>query len=254
MTSVLFIPAFVAGVLTFLAPCTLPLVPAYLAFISGVTPKEFASISDSAVLRRRVFLNGVLYVLGFSVVFVLLGVLFGLGGAALIQYRLILNQVGGVLIILFGLFLLGLSQVRWLQFLNTEKRFHIVHVLHPGKPLSSFLFGAIFSLGWTPCIGPILGSILLLASSSATVLQGAVLLAVFSVGLALPFLLLAASIGSALHSVEMLRRLLPWISKIGGVFLIIVGLLLLFHRQALLFVPVYSFFEMIGLGSLEKFY
>src|SRR3989344_7045516 len=173
----LIIPAFIAGILTFLAPCTLPLVPGYLGFISGVSANDLRDPTKAKVARRKIFLNGVLYVIGFSLIFIILGSLFGLGGAALIKYRLWLSRIGGIFVIFFGLFMTGVLK---LPLLNIEKHFGNIKALKPGNPASSLIFGAAFALGWTPCIGPILGSILTLAAASATVGQGAFLLAVFS--------------------------------------------------------------------------
>ncbi|MEK7615265.1 MAG: cytochrome c biogenesis protein CcdA [Patescibacteria group bacterium] len=224
----LIIPAFIAGLLTFFAPCTLPLVPAYLGFISGASAKELQDQTKRSDIRKRVLLNGLFYVIGFSVVFVLLGILFGLGGAALEKYNRILSRIGGVFIIFFALYLMHVfDAIPATKFLASEKRLSAFHKLKPGSPLSSFLFGATFAFGWTPCIGPILASILFLASSTATVVQGAFLLAIFSLGLAIPFLLIAFAIGHAGRIVHNLSAILPYVSFIGGVFLLALGILLL---------------------------
>lgn len=222
----LIIPSFIAGVLTFLAPCTLPLVPAYLGFISGVSSKDLHDPEKVPSIRKRIFLNGVLYALGFSVVFILFGTLFGLGGVALAQYRPVLQQIGGVLVIIFGLYLLKIVKIPGLSLLNSEKRFPLAKILKPGKPINSLLFGAAFAFGWTPCVGPILGSVLTLAAGSATVWKGAFLLGVFSLGLAIPFLAIAAMIGHASHMVELVSRYLDRISVIGGIFLLLLGILI----------------------------
>lgn len=223
----LIIPTFVAGLLTFLAPCTLPLVPGFLAFISGVSPAELEKGDVFDTAHRRVLLNGVLYVLGFSVVFILLGSLFGLGASFLIEYQILMQRLGGIIVILFGLYMLGVLNMQLFTFLDTEKKIHASHLIHPGKPFSSFLFGSTFALGWSPCIGPILGSVLLLASTSATVVQGAFLLAIFSFGLGLPFIIMAATIGHAMKALKQLQTYLGVISKIAGVFLLILGMMLL---------------------------
>lgn len=250
----LLIPSFIAGLLTFLAPCTLPLVPAYLGFISGVSAKDLQSPEKAKSIRTRVFRNGVFYVLGFSVVFIFLGVLFGIGGYALEQYRFVLSRVGGVLVLFFGLYLLGVfERIPSIQrFFSKEHRFSIHH-LEPGSPLSSFLFGATFAFGWTPCVGPILGSVLLLASSTATVAQGALLLAMFSLGLAIPFLVLAFGIAHASHAIQKLTKLLPYISIVGGVFLLILGVLLLTDSLSLWLSLVYKAFEFLHYDSLLRY-
>ncbi|MBI3589036.1 MAG: sulfite exporter TauE/SafE family protein [Candidatus Liptonbacteria bacterium] len=223
----LIVPAFIAGVLTFLAPCTLPLVPGYLGFISGVSTQDLQDPSKAKLARRKIFLNGVFYVLGFSSVFIILGSLFGLGGSALVKYRLWLSRIGGIFVIFFGLFMMGVLK---LPLLNVEKRVGSIKALKPGNPISSLIFGAAFAFGWTPCVGPILGSILALAASSATVGQGAFLLAVFSLGLAVPFLIIAASIGSASSYLTKLNKYLNIISVIGGIFLVFLGILLLTNK------------------------
>ena len=250
----LIIPAFIAGFFTFFAPCTLPLVPGFLAFISGTTSDELHEHTAAGrAARWRVFWNGVWYVLGFSSIFIILGVLFGLGGSALVQYRLILSQIGGVFVIIFGLYLLGASQWKVFSFLNSEKRFHPANVLTPGKPTSSFIFGATFAFGWTPCVGPILGSVLLLASTSGTVGQGAILLAIFSLGLALPFLVMAAMIGSAGRYIKVLNKWLPVISKVGGVFLLFLGYLLLTDQLGVWTGQAFQWLQIINYDKLYEF-
>ena len=169
--------AFFAGLLTFLAPCTLPLVPAYLGFISGVDQEALKNPATAQAAQRKIFLNGLAFIIGFSFVFILFGVLAGFAGTALAPYRLWLARVGGVLVMLFGLFMLGFFK---LPFFQSDKRIPIPSWLTLGKPSSSLFIGGTFALGWTPCVGPIPGSILLLAGTSGTVLQGGLMLAVFS--------------------------------------------------------------------------
>ncbi len=243
----LIIPAFIAGILTFLAPCTLPLAPGYLGFISGVSANDLQDSTKANRARRKIFLNGVLYVIGFSVVFIILGSLFGLGGAALVKYRLWLSRIGGVFVMFFGLFMLGVLKF---PFLNFEKHAGSIQALKPGNPVSSLIFGATFAFGWTPCVGPILGSILTLAASSATVGQGAFLLAVFSLGLALPFLIIAASIGSATFYLAKLSKYLNIISLVGGIFLVFLGILLLTDNLAVWIAYFYRFFDFVNYERL----
>lgn len=222
----LVIPAFIAGLFMFFAPCTLPLVPGYLAFISGVSVMELQNPETTQRARRTVFMNGVMYVFGFSAVFIVLGMLFGLGGAALVHYRELLARIGGVFIIFFGLYMLRVLRIFALErFLRQEHRLHFT-ALNPGTPASSFILGATFAFGWSPCVGPILGSVLLLASVSSTIAQGGLLLAIFSLGLAVPFLLLAYAVGSATHVIRRLRGFLKVFSFIGGAFLVLLGALM----------------------------
>lgn len=241
----LLFPAFIAGILTFLAPCTLPLVPAYLGFISGASAKDLEDPHVRPQIRKKVLMNGIFYVLGFSVIFIGLGVLFGLGGSALAQYQDVLERIGGVFILFFGLYLVGiLERIPVIQkILTSEHRFKLPSSLKPGTPSSSFIFGATFAFGWTPCVGPILGSILFLASSTATVWQGALLLSVFSLGLAIPFLLIAIGIGHATQTIKKLTRILPYVSIVGGVMLIALGILLVTDSLSIWLSWSYRLFE-----------
>jgi len=254
MDTALIISAFIAGLLTFFAPCTLPLVPGYLGFISGVSVKELADKNLFSSARRRILLNGLLYVVGFSTIFIFLGLLFGLGGIGLIKYRLVLARLGGIVIIIFGLYLL-LSELgkfslnKW-NFLNNDWHLKITKQLKPGRPISSFLFGAVFAFGWTPCIGPILGTVLLLASQSATLSMGAFLLTVFSLGHAIPFLLVAAGLGNGFYALRNKRLFFKIVSIVGGAFLIIIGLLLLTDGFAAWISYFYQLFSFINYESL----
>ncbi len=243
----LIIPAFIAGILTFLAPCTLPLVPGYLGFISGVSTQDLQDPLKAKSSRRKIFLNGLLFVIGFSFIFIILGSLFGLGGAALIKYRLWLSRIGGIFVIFFGLFMIGILK---LPFLNVEKRVSSIKFLKPGNPASSLIFGATFALGWTPCVGPILGSLLTLAASSATIGQGVFLLAIFALGLAVPFLIIAASVGSASAYLTKLSKYLNVISVVGGIFLIFLGILLLTNNMGVWIAYFYQWFNFINYDSL----
>lgn len=247
------ISAFIAGLLTFLAPCTLPMVPAYLGFISGVSLDDLKDSSRAQAAKRKILLNGILYTLGFSIIFILFGTLFGLGGGALFKYRHVMQQIGGVLVIAFGLFMLKVIRLPRLSFLESEHRFPLAKVLKPGKPINSFLFGAAFAFGWSPCIGPILGSILTLAASSATVDMGALLLAIFSLGLSVPFLLIAISIGSASQALNKFSRLLEGVSIVGGAFLVILGLLMVFNLMGVWVGFFYQLFQGIYYDKLLNY-
>jgi len=243
----LIIPAFIAGILTFLAPCTLPLVPGYLGFISGVAMKDLQDPLKTKSARRKILLNGLSYVVGFSFVFVLLGSLSSLAGSALAQYRIWLSRIGGIFVIFFGLFMIGVLR---LPFLNVEKNIGRIRVLKPGNPISSLIFGATFAFGWTPCVGPILGSILTLAATSTTVGQGALLLLVFSLGLAVPFLIVAIGIGSASKYISKLSKYLNIISIIGGLFIIFLGILLLTNKLGVWISYFYQWFNFINYERL----
>lgn len=248
--SELIIPSFIAGVLMFLAPCTLPLVPGYIAFISGVSLGELQKEKIPANLRRQVIVNSLYYVIGFSLVFIILGSLFGAVGSFLSSYRLILARLGGVVVIFFGLYLMGLVR---LPALLGEHRLHLEKFFHPGHRGSSFLFGATFAFGWTPCIGPILASVLLLASQSATALTGALLLLTFSIGMALPFIVLAWGIGWAANYLKRLGKYLQIISIIGGVLLVFMGVLILTDKFGLWLQFSYRLFDFMNYEGLLKY-
>jgi cytochrome c-type biogenesis protein len=211
-----FVVAFVAGVLSFLSPCVLPLVPSYVGFLTGMTLPEVTS-------RRRVALtHALLFVGGFSLVFILLGASATALGRALNYYQVWLQRIGGALIIVFGLVCLGVFNPR---FLSQERRVQLER--KPVGYLGSVLVGMAFAAGWTPCIGPVLGAILGLAATSDDVTRGMLLLAVYSAGLALPFLVAAIAVDSFLDWFQRFRRFIPWVMRISGVMLIFVGLLLM---------------------------
>jgi cytochrome c-type biogenesis protein len=211
-----FLVAFAAGLLSFLSPCVLPLVPSYVGFLTGMTLPEVTG-------RRRVALtHALLFVSGFSLVFILLGASATALGRALNYYQVWLQRIGGALIILFGLLCLGVFNPR---FLSQERRLHLER--KPVGYLCSLLVGMAFAAGWTPCIGPVLGAILGLAATSADVSRGMLLLAVYSAGLALPFLIAAVAVDSFLDWFQRFRRFLPWVMRISGVMLVFVGILLL---------------------------
>ncbi len=244
----LMLSAFVAGVLMFLAPCTLPLVPAYVAFISGVKRSELDDPSKVQQARRRLLVNGTAFVLGFSLVFILFGIAAGALGSQIGQFRGVLSQVGGAFIIFFGLFMLGAVSNTWL---TRERRFTVPTMITPGHPSSAFIIGTIFALGWTPCVGPVLATIIVLATDSATVTSGGLLLAIFSLGLAVPFLLTALLYAQAESFILRHTALSRWVQYIGGVFLIIIGLLLLTSNFELTLIYGYKVFQFL---NFEAFY
>ncbi|MCI0619711.1 cytochrome c biogenesis protein CcdA [Candidatus Wolfebacteria bacterium] len=244
------VASFFAGLLTFLAPCTLPLVPAYLGFISGVDQNALKNPETALAARRKIFLNGLAFIVGFSLVFIVFGVLAGFAGTALAPYRIWLARIGGVLVILFGLFILGLFK---LSFFQSDKRIPIPKWLTLGKPSSSLVIGGTFALGWTPCVGPILGSVLLLAGTSGTAFQGGLMLTVFSLGLAIPFLLLALAFSKATVYVEKLSKYLKAVSVVGGVFLILLGLLLATDNFGLTIQYGYELFDFIEYDRLLEY-
>lgn len=226
-----FFSAFFAGVLMFLAPCTLPLLPAYLGFISGVTEKEIREPSTRSWARNNIVKNSLMFSLGFSLILILSGMSAGfLGGLLSPSVLHVLSIAGGVLIIVFGLFMM---RVLKLSFLTQEKRLPIPKWLTVGNPKSSFLLGSAFAIGWTPCIGPVYGTILIYAGSTQTALTGIMLLAVFAFGFSLPLLLLALLMSQATRAIEKALPYIHIVSFIGGVALVVVGLSLVLGNTGL---------------------
>jgi len=220
---------FVAGILTFLAPCTLPLVPAFLGFISGVSTGDAEKIDAS--VRKRLVTNTLFYVLGFSLVFITFGVLAGLAGTLLAPLQMWLTRIGGVIVIIFGLYLLGVFK---LNFFSSGTAAKLNTKIKKRGPLASTAFGAAFGAGWSPCVGPILGTVLLLTSSEGSVLTGALLLAVFSIGLGIPFILTSFFLAQASRAIEKLQKYLVWFNRFAGVLLLGLGVLLLTDNLDLL--------------------
>ncbi len=243
----LIISSFIAGVFMFLAPCTLPMVPAYLAFISGVKQKD----ADSKEVRNKIIRNAVAFVVGFGMVFTFFGVLAGFFGGFAGAFREILTQVGGVFIILFGLMMLNVIKIAPLLKTHT---FELPSFITPGKSSSAFIIGSIFAIGWTPCVGPVLATVLLLATTSATAFSGGLLLAVFSLGLAVPFLLTAFLYARANATIMKYSRVSEWISIVGGIFLIGIGALLLTDNFGLTVEYGYRVFNFFGFEGLFDLY
>jgi cytochrome c-type biogenesis protein len=208
--------AFAAGLLSFLSPCVLPLVPSYIGFLTGMTLPEVGA-------RRRIaLLHALMFVGGFSLIFVLLGASATALGRALNYYQVWIQRVGGLLIILFGLYCLGVFRLGLLQI---ERRVHLQD--KPVGFLGSALVGMAFAAGWTPCIGPILGGILGLAATEGDLVRGMSLLAAYSAGLAVPFLIAAVAVESFLGWFQRFRRYLPWVMRVSGVLLVFVGVLMI---------------------------
>ena len=212
-----FTLAVAAGFLSFLSPCVLPLVPAYVGYLGG----QVATAGKAAPPRRTTLLHGVFLVLGFSVIFVALGAAASGIGQLLYTYRLALMRVGGVVIFVFGLHTLGLLKIPLLYY-DTRRHYHPRPEL---GYLSSALMGFFFGAGWSPCVGATLGAILTLALNEATVGRGALLLFVYSMGLGIPFLLMALGVGQAAGILRRARRAMRAVTIISGLFLILLGLL-----------------------------
>jgi len=213
---------FFAGLITFLSPCILPLIPAYLSFVSGVSLGEMRERQGGARTGWGVFFNALLFVAGFSFVFVALGATATFRGQFLISKIALLKVAGGVLVILFGLHTLHLFRISWL---DQEKRMH--HRTKPLGLLGSFLVGVAFALGWTPCIGPILASVLLYAGTTETMARGIFLLTVYSGGLGIPFLLAALGMDWFLGFSSFMKKHFRAVEITSGLLLVAVGVLIL---------------------------
>jgi cytochrome c-type biogenesis protein len=231
MTQIPYIVAFTGGLLSFFSPCVLPLVPAYLANLAGVTAID----PQSRKSYLPALFHSLSFVLGFSLIFIGLGASVGLIGTTITAHSALLRQIAGGLIIAFGVFLIAAFKLPWL---NYEKRLNTTVGSNPGY-LRSIGIGAAFALGWTPCIGPILGAILTIAWSSQTAAEGALLLTIYSLGLGIPFIILGLVWGAIMPWWKNINRHLGTISIVSGVLLIIVGILILTGNLAWLgqFVP-----------------
>ena len=215
LSLVALLTSFAAGVVSFLSPCVLPLVPGYISYVAG------QSVSDGAAAEAKGFLAfwlSLIFVLGFSTVFVILGASATSLGRLLLSYRYEANLVGGGIVILFGLLIIGLVQV---SFMEREFRFH--PSLPGGRPVAAYLLGLAFAFGWTPCIGPVLGTILTASAASATVSQGVVLLAVYSLGLGVPFLAAALFTDRLFAHFKRLRRVGRVLQVAAGAVVVLMG-------------------------------
>ncbi len=216
--------AFLAGLASFLSPCVFSLVPAYIGYLSGRTLAGFDKTNEQEQPSHWLtFSHGLAFVLGFSLVFILLGIAVSALGSFLYSIKGILSKVGGIVIILFGIHMTGLYRF---QFLEYDLRPHTQLDRNRGY-ISSFLLGIFFSAGWSPCVGPVLGSILAIALNGGSIQLGAVLLTAYSAGMAIPFLAAAIGIGWVSKTLRKYSKVLHYIEIVMGVVLIIVGILLI---------------------------
>lgn len=224
MDNVSLISAFVAGIASFISPCVLPLVPGYVSFISGVSLEKLRSNSaDSS--RRNVIITSLIFIAGFSTVFVLLGASATFAGKFLLKNKILFNRIGGALIIVLGLHVAGLFQIR---FLNYEKRMNMNR--KPMGALSAYFVGLAFAAGWTPCIGPILAAILIVASNQQTSGQGIILLASYSLGLAIPFFITAVALNSFFGFFSWMKKHYRTIEFASGGLLVLLGFMVMTNQ------------------------
>jgi len=214
--------AFSAGFLSFVSPCVLPLIPSYITYITGVSFKELTDAGSRAKLRWATTSHSLLFIMGFSTIFILMGASASYLGQLLAQYQYWLMKGGGVLIIILGIHFTGIIN---LPFLQMERRFELQK--KPLGYLGSFFVGIVFAAGWTPCVGPILSTILLYASTSQSFTTGILLLTVYSMGLGVPFLLSSLAFNYFLSTFERIKRYMRLITIVSGFFLIGIGILLL---------------------------
>lgn len=235
--------AFAAGVLSFLSPCVLPLIPAYLSLMGGTS---IQNLKESGSRRRGAFLNTVFFVVGFSIVFMVLGILFSTTFTLLSGITRIINIVAGSIVVVLGLNFI----FNFWKALNFEKRLQTEQ--RPTSIPASILFGMAFGAGWSPCIGPILSSILLLAGSTGSLMRAVVLLSVYSLGLGLPFLLTGLFLPFALRQLDKLKKHLKTIKIASGVFLVLIGVLIILGRLQQLNIALFSFAYRLETWGVEN--
>ena len=236
--------AFFAGLISFVSPCVLPIVPGYLSFISGVNLSDLRAEQTPAGLARRVGITSGVFVLGFSTVFVSLGAAATLVGYYLQQYKRPLGMVGGLIIVILGLHTAGVFQIKWLLY---EKRADVK--TRPLGLVGAYVVGLAFAFGWTPCIGPILGAILLYASQQDTVGQGVLLLVAYSAGLGIPFVFAGLAINAFFATFGRFKRHMRKVEWVAGGLLVAVGVLLMTDRLTVLaqyFTKLFPFLATIG--------
>lgn len=220
-SNITFIGAFVAGLLSFLSPCVLPLIPSFITYLTGLSFADLQAEHPSHKVRQQTIFHSLLFIAGFTFVFVLLGASATYVGSFLQQHMTVIRKVGGILIVIFGIHVTGLVPI---QFLLGEKRFNLRH--KPAGYVGSFLVGVFFAAGWTPCIGPILASILMVAATEGTIYHGILLLLTYSLGLAIPFFIASLALHQFLVVFNRYKKLIRVFEVVTGVFLVIVGILI----------------------------
>ena len=225
--------AFIAGLVSFLSPCVLPLIPTYVAFVTGFSLKELQDTHKDSAMLKKMIINSLAFILGFSTIFIMLGASASFIGQFLNDHKSIIAKVGGFVIIFLGIFMTGIFK---LQPLLKEKRFHITK--KPLGLLGTFLVGVTFAAGWTPCVGPILGSVLVVAGTSGEMLRGVILLTAYSLGLGIPFFVSTLAIGWLLSFNKKVMKYMNIVSILAGILLIIIGVLMVTGKFNMI---IYSF-------------
>jgi cytochrome c-type biogenesis protein len=242
-SSVGYFSAFLAGALSFVSPCVLPLIPGYISFISGVSLEELTDRNKASKHLTRVTLNTVFFVIGFSLIFIALGASASFIGKWLFRNMAIFNKVAGVVIFLLGLHVSGLLKI---SALNYEKRIHARQKKF--GVIGSIFIGMAFAFGWTPCIGPILGSILTMAANQGTVGQGIILLTFYSAGLGIPFILTAVLFNYLIGFFGFIKRHFRAVEIISGGLLMLVGLLIFFNLLQVMAYYLLELFPSMNVG------
>jgi cytochrome c-type biogenesis protein len=234
------ITAFLAGFLSFLSPCVLPLVPSYLMYLSGLSFQQLAHSGEHGAVKKAVLMNALLFMAGFSIIFIGFGASASLLGQLLLDYQDIIRKAGAVLMVIFGLHISGMIK---LKVLLMEKRVSLT--TRQTGPIASLLIGGTFAAGWTPCVGPVLGTMLLYAATQDTLLDGVTLLAFYSLGLGMPFLIASLALNRFLSFFQQVKTYLRLVSGMSGAVLMMMGVLMYLDRVSLLT----AFFERYGIGT-----
>lgn len=232
MTNEVTLPlAFLGGILSFVSPCVLPLVPSYVSFVTGISFEELTAEKNDSQLRKVILFNSLMFIAGFSTVFVvILGSSAQLFGTLFMEYQDVIRKIGGLAIILMGIHIIGIINFKILQ---RDKRLHFFRE-KPSGLLGSFLVGIGFAAGWTPCIGPILSAIFAVAATSDNPWSGTMLFIAYSVGLAIPFLLTSLGINTFLRHFNKLKRHMRVVSIVTGIFLVVTGVLIFFNSLGII--------------------
>jgi cytochrome c-type biogenesis protein len=228
-SQITLLAAFAAGFLSFVSPCVLPLIPGYISFVSGVSLEDMRGGVGAPVARGQIFFSSLAFVVGFSIVFIALGASASAIGQFILSKLPLFGKIAGALIIVFGLHTMGVFRI---GFLEAERRMQ--SRTRPASALGALIVGGAFAFGWTPCIGPILGGILAIAGSQQTVREGVVLLAVYSLGLGIPFLLTSLAIDQFFKAVSRVRRYYHAIEVASGGLLVAIGVLILTGQLTLI--------------------
>lgn len=234
-----FVLAFGAGLLSFTSPCVLPLIPGYLSFISGFSYQDLSN--PGKISFAKILPPVLLFIMGFAVVFTGLGASASAAGKFLLSNQIIFNRIAGIFIVVMALVFMGVFKI---PFLMRERRFDVQRL--PGGPVAALPLGMAFAVGWTPCVGPVLSSLLVLAASESTVAQGALLLFVYSLGLGIPFVLTGALFSKALNTIKWVQRHTRAFNVAAGGLLLAMGILLITDRWTQVMSPLLNIFVKVG--------